>query len=129
MSQLCELSYLKQRHQLIQGLHDSVTPRTSHWGYQFDSSLHSKCVRIPFVMAQPLEKLSLASVQFSVGRSHIKATTESPSKEVQSQQMESNRRLCTFQGGAEPSLFKRNLKLRTKTATHLVQFCNKDYAK
>lgn len=36
-------------------------------------------------MAQPLEKLSLASVQFSAGRSHIKATTESLSKEVQSQ--------------------------------------------
>lgn len=36
-------------------------------------------------MAQPLEELSLASVQFSVGRSHIKASTENHSKEVQSQ--------------------------------------------
>lgn len=47
--------------------------------------VHTKHVRILFVMTQPLEKLSLASVQFSVGRSHIKATSESLPKEVQSQ--------------------------------------------
>lgn len=28
----------------------------------------------------------------------------------------------------QPSLFKKDLKLRTKTATHIVQFCNNNYA-